>query len=350
MCQGLVFAIGLQRKQVYVTPMTDAAFKTALTTRIWPIKGEFRLSRGSRTAVEALQLTLTCDGFTGRSEAIPYARYNESVASVVQQLEPIISRLERDLTPETLIHLLPAGAARNLCDLALWDWRAKATGRHVWEMTSLPEPKPVSTAYTLSLDEPNIMAEAAHQAARYPLLKLKLGTPEDELRLRAIHAARPDAHLIVDANEGWTLNQLKTLSHVMAECGVVLCEQPLPVGQDAALHGLTFPFRLCADESIHTAADIPALARHYQAVNIKLDKTGGLTGAIQAIRVARAHKLDIMIGCMLASSLALAPAVLLASGAEWVDLDGPLLLAEDTKPGLDYDGPRLSPPRPELWG
>ena len=330
--------------------MLGPMFALTLNPVIWPIKGEFRLSRGARTEVQTLQLRLSRDGVTGQSEAVPYARYNESLDSVRQQVDFIRPALEQGLTPDALTEHLPPGAARNLCDLALWDWRAKASGRPVWALTGLPEPQPIMTAYTLSLAEPEVMAKAARQAKNYPLLKLKLGTPDDAARLRAIKAARPDADLIVDANEGWSIDQLVALAPIMAACGVVLCEQPLPAGHDAALGQHAFPFLLCADESCHTAEDIPDLAERYQAVNIKLDKTGGLTEAIRAVRAAEAHGLQIMVGCMLASSLALAPAVLLASMAQWVDLDGPLLLADDHRPGLDYRGAQLMPPVPALWG
>ena len=318
--------------------------------KIWPIRGEFRLSRGARTAVETLQMIVS-DGVTvGRAEAVPYARYNENLDNVTAQIAAVLAELRHNPDPIELINLLPAGAARNLCDLALWDYRAKAVHQSVWTMAGIPEPAAVMTAYTLSLDTPDAMAEKAAAAAAYPLLKLKLGTPDDAARLRAIKAARPDARLIVDANEGWTIDQLHALSPIMAECGVVLCEQPLPAAADAALEGTNWPFILCADESIHTATDIPRLAGRYGAVNIKLDKTGGLTAALEAIRAARQYRMEVMVGCMLASSLAMAPAVLLAQLADWVDLDGPLLLAEDYVPRLNYDAAQLYPPQPALWG
>ena len=325
-------------------------FQFTLTQTAWPIRGEFRLSRGSRRETKTVQMHLTRDGFTGHAEAVPYARYGESMESVTAQIEDVRHVIESGITAEELATLLPAGAARNLCDLALWDWRAKSSGQPVWKLAGLAEPRPTLTAYTLSLAEPDVMAEAARGAAQYPLLKLKLGTPDDAARLRAIKAARPDARLIVDANEGWSIEDLLALAPVMAACDVVLCEQPLPASADTALADHRFPFLICADESIHTATDIPALADRYQAVNIKLDKAGGLSEALNAIKVAKAHNLQIMVGCMLASSLALAPAVLLAGMADWVDLDGPLLLATDTKPGLEYAGAMLLPPPRDLWG
>ena len=321
-----------------------------ISRKIWPIRGEFRLSRGARTEVETLQMIVSDGLNAGHAEAVPYARYGESLDSVTAQIAAVLTELRGNRDPIDLIKLLPAGAARNLCDLALWDYHAKAVHKPVWTMAGIPEPATVMTAYTLSLDTPDAMAEKAAGAAAYPLLKLKLGTPDDAARLRAIKAARPDARLIVDANEGWTIEQLRALAPLMAECGVVLCEQPLPAAADDALKGTNWPFILCADESIHTATDIPRLAGRYGAVNIKLDKTGGLTAALEAVRAARQYRLKVMVGCMLASSLAMAPAVLLAQLADWVDLDGPLLLAEDYTPRLNYNGALVYPPSQELWG
>ena len=317
---------------------------------IWPIRGEFRLSRGSRTEVHTLQMEIS-DGISyGIAEAVPYAHYNETIISVMEQVRSIQPALETHVTHRELTKLLPAGAARNLCDLALWDYEAKSSGNRVWQLAGMLPPANLLTAYTLSLDTPEVMAAAALKATAYPLLKLKLGTPDDIQRLEAIKIARPDARLIVDANEGWSISQLRDIAPVMHNCGVVLCEQPLPVADDDELAGTEWPFLVCADESIHTASDISALVNRYQAVNIKLDKTGGLTEALETMQMARQHNLQIMIGCMLASSLAMAPAVLLANEADWVDLDGPLLLAADHVPALEYDGAMLTPPKPALWG
>lgn len=325
-------------------------FKIKLSPQIWPIRGEFRLARGARTEVTTLQMEISDGVHIGKSEAVPYARYGESPSKVLEQVVGIKAALERGVSREELLTLLPAGAARNLCDLALWDFEAKSKAQNVWQLAHLPKPQPVLTAYTLSLAAPESMALAARNASAYPLLKIKCGSPDDKARLFAIKAARPDAQLIVDANEGWSIKELIDLAPTLHECGVVLCEQPLAVDKDHELQGIDLPFPLCADESIHTASDIPALTNRYQAVNIKLDKTGGLTEAIKAIECARHHNLKIMVGCMLASSLALAPAALLASMADWVDLDGPLLLAADYEPRLDYDGPKLLPPSQQLWG
>ena len=324
--------------------------KIKLLPQVWPIRGIFRLSRGARTEVHTLQMQISDGTYTGYSEAVPYSRYHESLESVSEQILAIQSDLESGVTRQALLKLLPAGAARNLCDLCLWDYEAKSSGQPVWRLANLSEPVNVLTAYTLSLADPEIMAEAARKSAEYPILKLKLGTSDDISRLRAIRAARPDAKLIVDANEGWSIKELLELAPIMHECGVVLCEQPLSASEDSKLADYKLPFLVCADESVHTASDIPALANRYQAVNIKLDKTGGLTEALEAIKVARRHNLQVMIGCMLASSLALAPAVLLAGQADWVDLDGPLLLAADHSPRLEYAGAELLPPSRQLWG
>jgi len=324
--------------------------KIKLSSHVWPTRGEFCLSRGGRTEVTTLQMEISDGTHTGKSEAVPYARYGENITSVMEQITPLIAALESGLTRNELLTCLPAGAARNLCDLALWDLEAKTKGQPVWQLADLPKPQPHITAYTLSLASPEKMAIAARQASAYPLLKLKLGTNDDKDRLKAIKQARPDAHLIVDANEGWSIKALHDLAPFMHEYGVVLCEQPLPVTEDSELKGLRFPFRLCADESIHTSSDIPGLCDRYQVINIKLDKTGGLTEALETIKIARHHNLEIMVGCMLASSLALAPAALIASLADWIDLDGPLLLAQDYEPRLDYEGAQLLPPSPQLWG
>ena len=324
--------------------------RLTLIETAWPMKGEFRLARGGRTETRVLQGVLDGAGGRGIAEATPYPRYGETVASVRAQIETVRIALETDATRDDLLHLLPAGAARNLCDLLLWDWAAKKTGMPVWRLAGLPEPTAAPTAFTLSLAAPETMAKAAAEAKAYPILKIKMGAEDDAARLRAIRAARPDATLLVDANEGWDRSTLLALARTLAETRVALCEQPLPAGEDAVLSELAISCTLCADESVHTAQDLPALRGRYGAINVKLDKAGGLTAALQLLRTAKTAGFKIFLGCMASSSLALAPATLLMTLADWIDLDGPLLLAKDHEPALHYEGARLSPASPFLWG
>jgi L-alanine-DL-glutamate epimerase-like enolase superfamily enzyme len=282
----------------------------------------------------------------GRGEAVPYARYGESVAGALEALRAIEGPIDRRQLPE----LLPAGAARNALDCALWDLEAKQAHKRAWTLAGLPEPVPVRTAYTLSLDEPSAMAVAAKAVPHLTLLKLKLGGAGDPERLAAVRSARPDARLIADANEAWTLDMLAPFLAAAAAAGVELIEQPLPAGADEALAHVARAVPVCADESAHTGRDLDGLVAKYDAVNIKLDKTGGLTEAIALARAARGFGLSIMIGCMVGTSLAMAPALLLANDAAFVDLDGPLLLARDRAPGLTYEGSLVMPPPAALWG
>lgn len=316
----------------------------------FPIRGAFTISRGSKTEAEVVSVLLTEDGHTGWAESVPYRRYGETPESVTAQIEGVRAALEAGCSRADIGRLLPPGAARNAVDCALWDLEARGKGVPVWQLAGLPEPKPVTTAYTLSLDTPEVMAEAARNAPGTDLLKLKLGGENDLDRLRAVRAAAPAARLIIDANEGWDLATLERLAPVCADLGVVLIEQPLPAADDHLLTRGRYPVRICADESCHTADDIDRLADRYDAVNIKLDKTGGLTEAIRTLERARAHDLDIMIGCMVGTSLAMAPAVLLTSHATFVDLDGPLLLDADRSPSLCYQHGQIVPARPGLWG
>ncbi|WP_112320412.1 N-acetyl-D-Glu racemase DgcA [Oceanibium sediminis] len=311
------------------------------------LREAFTISRGSRTAAEVLRVTITRDGVTGQGECVPYKRYGESMDSV----EQAIRALPQDITREELQDALPAGAARNAVDCALWDLEAKAAGKPVWALAGQPEPGPVQTAFTLSLGSPVAMrAQASRHAAR-PLLKVKLGAgAEDAERIRAVRAGAPDARIIVDANEGWSLEEYKALAPEFVALGVELVEQPLPAGQDEALRGIARPLPVCADESCHDRASLPDLRGKYDMVNIKLDKTGGLTEALALRDAAVAEGYDIMIGCMVGSSLAMAPAVLLAQGATVTDLDGPLLLAEDRDPPLFYDDKGAHPADSRLWG
>ncbi len=309
----------------------------------WPIRGVFRLSRDERRHVETVQLSLHHDGITGQAEARPYARYDETVASVILAVESIQKHISADLKAATLQNLLPAGAARNLVDCALWDWRSRKTEKPLWQLLNLQAPRARLTAITISLDTPAAMAKAAKEAAAFPILKLKCGTPEDVERLSAVRQAREDATLILDANEGWRPEDFKNLLPKLIAMRIALIEQPLKTTEEEALRDLNSPIPLYADESAHTAKDLPRLRGLYQGINIKLDKAGGLTEACAMLQAAKASGFSIMLGCMLASSLALRPATQLMSSADWVDLDAPLLLTEDWQPALHYSNATLFP-------
>ena len=323
----------------------------AIHRESWPLAGVFRISRGARTAAHTVLVEIRDGVAAGRGECVPYARYGETVDSVVASIEGLRGELEAGLGREALAGAMAPGAARNAIDCALWDLEAKRTGRRAWESASEPSPGPVVTAYTLGLDEPDAMREAAARQADRPLLKVKLDGDRVTERVAAVRAGAPDARLIVDANEGWTVETLRRSLTALAGLGVELVEQPLPAGADAALADIERAVPVAADESCHTRADLPTLAGRYDVVNVKLDKTGGLTEALALRDAATAAGFGIMVGCMLATSLAMAPALLVAQGARFVDLDGPLLLARDREPGLDYrpDG-RVEPPSSGLWG
>ncbi len=306
----------------------------------------FTIARGSRSEAQVLTVTVTDGGFTGRGECVPYARYGESLDSVAAQIAGLPTPLDRT----ALQQALPAGAARNAVDCALWDLEAKTRDLRVWEVAGLPAPRPEITAYTLSLDTPENMRAAAAKNAHRPLLKIKLGTPDDMPRLEAVREGAPDARIIVDANEGWTAEVYADLAPHLLRLGVAMVEQPLPAGDDDMLGEIARPLPVCADESCHDRASLPALRGKYDMVNIKLDKTGGLTEALALRDAARAEGYGIMVGCMIGSSLAMAPAVLVAQGAAFTDLDGPLLLAEDRTPPLTFDTAGVHPPAPALWG
>ncbi|WPZ29292.1 N-acetyl-D-Glu racemase DgcA [Sulfitobacter sp. OXR-159] len=306
----------------------------------------FTISRGSRTEAKVLTVRVTDGGVTGWGECVPYARYDETLESVTAE----INGLPGDITRQALYDLLPAGAARNAVDCALWDLEAKRAGKRVWELAGLTAPGPEVTAYTLSLDEPEAMRAQAAKHSHRPLLKIKLGTPDDMPRLEAVRAGAPDATIIIDANEGWSAEVYADLAPHLVRLGVALVEQPLPAGDDDALLGMDRPVPVCADESCHDRASLPGLKGKYDVVNIKLDKTGGLTEALALRDAARAEGFDVMVGCMVGSSLAMAPATLVAQGAKVVDLDGPLLLAEDRDNALKFDGAGVHPPVAALWG
>ena len=306
----------------------------------------FTISRGSRTEAKVLTVRIQDSDVTGWGECVPYARYDETLESVMAEIESLPS----DLSRKKLQDLLPAGAARNAVDCALWDLEAKLAGKRVWELAGLPAPGPEITAYTLSLDTPDAMQAQAEQHAFRPLLKIKLGTPDDMPRLEAVRAGAPNSRIIIDANEGWSAEVYAALAPHLVRLGVSLVEQPLPAGQDEALIGIARPVPVCADESCHDRASLAALKGKYDVVNIKLDKTGGLTEALALRDAARAEGYDVMVGCMVGSSLAMAPATLVAQGASFTDLDGPLLLAEDRQNALEFDAMGVHPPVAELWG
>jgi len=306
----------------------------------------FTISRGSRTEAEVLTVELADGRARGRGECVPYARYGETPDSVAAQIEGLPERFDRAALQE----LLPPGAARNAVDCALWDLAAKRAGRRVWDLAGLSAPGPEITAYTLSLDSAEAMQAQAARHAHRPLLKIKLGTPDDMPRLEAVRRGAPEARIIVDANEGWSAAVYADLAPHLVRLGVALVEQPLPAGADEALLGLARPVPLCADESCHDRASLPGLRGKYDVVNIKLDKTGGLTEALALREAARAQGFGVMVGCMVGSSLAMAPATLVAQGAMMTDLDGPLLLAEDREHALRYDAAGVHPPEAALWG
>jgi L-alanine-DL-glutamate epimerase-like enolase superfamily enzyme len=318
----------------------------------WPIAGAFAIARGSKTEAVVIVAALTHGDVRGRGECVPYARYGESPESVAAQIGSVRAAMEAGADRAALQTLLPAGAARNALDCALWDLDAKRLGVRAAGLAGVGRLRPVTTAYTLSLGAPDAMAAAARAAEGRPILKIKLGGGDgaDPARLAAVRAAAPDATLIVDANEGWTPADLAGNFAACATAGVALVEQPLPAASDEALRGVARTVPLCADESVHGRNTLDRLVGLYDAVNVKLDKTGGLTEALALCAAAQARGLGIMVGCMVGTSLGMAPALLLAAQARFVDLDGPLLLARDRSPGLRYDGALVHPPEPALWG
>lgn len=324
-----------------------------VSSESWPIRGTFTISRGSKTSADVVVVELSdgvSGGWVGRGEAVPYARYGESMLSVIAQIESLRGPLAEGLDRQGLQERLPAGAARNALDLAFWDLECKRSGKRHWELAGLPTPQPVTTAYTLSLDSVENMGRKATENAGRPLLKLKLAGPEDLDRVVAVRAAAPDPRIIVDANEGWSAAQYSELAPRLAALGVEMIEQPLPAGKDGALADIERPVPVCADESCHDLATLAGLEGRYDMINIKLDKTGGLTEALKLKAAAEAAGFGVMVGCMLATSLAMAPGVLLAQAVPVVDLDGPLLLAEDRDPALKIEDSLVYPPEAALWG
>jgi L-alanine-DL-glutamate epimerase-like enolase superfamily enzyme len=324
--------------------------KLTSTDERWPIAGSFTISRGSKTEAHVVKVTLRDGAHEGHGECVPYPRYEETVAQVLEALETARPSIEAGFTHADVASLLAPHAARNALDCALWDLEAKQAGQPAWKLAGLPEPRPAVTAYTLSLDTPEAMGEAAAKAASRPLLKLKLGREGDAERLKHIRRNAPNSRLIIDANEGWTPDNLAQMLAACADVGVELVEQPLPAGNDEALRHIRRPIAVCADESAHDRDGLDQLVGKYDAINIKLDKTGGLTEAIALARASEARGLKIMVGCMLATSLGMAPAFLLSPLADFIDLDGPLLLKKDRDPGIRFEGSLMYPPPRELWG
>ncbi len=324
--------------------------KISVTAESWPIAGNFTIARGAKAEAHIVIVKIAEDGKTGRGECVPYARYGETVEGVMAAIGDLTPSIETGFDRHTLMNAMPAGAARNAIDCALIDLEAKTTGQSASDILDLPAPGPVLTAYTISLGSPDRMAAATARAADRPLLKIKLGGDGDVQRIAAVRAAAPKSRLIVDANESWSVENFIPLIEACANAGVELIEQPLPADQDDALRALPRPVPICADESVHGLASLDAVAGKYGAVNIKLDKTGGLTEAILMVHEAQQRGLAIMAGCMVATSLSMAPAMYIAGMAEYVDLDGPLLLARDRVPGLVFDGSMIQPPGPDLWG
>lgn len=323
----------------------------SLSVRIerWPISGSFVISRGAKTEATVVVAEVSDGDAAGRGECVPYTRYGETPESALAALEGVSKAIEEGLDRSGLQRHLPPGAARNALDCALWDLAAKRAGKRAWELTGVPAPQPVTTAYTLSLDTPEAMAAAA-RAVKYPLLKLKLGARGDIDRVLSVRSARLDARLIVDANEGWRPENLEENMEACAAARVELIEQPLPAAEDGVLATVKRIVPVCADESLHDRASLASIRGKYDAVNIKLDKTGGLTEALALANEAEHAGFTIMLGSMVSTSLGVAPAMLLAVRARFVDLDGPLLLAKDRSPGLVYEGATVFPPEPALWG
>jgi L-Ala-D/L-Glu epimerase len=315
---------------------------------IWPLNHPFRISRGTRTEACVVTVSMSDGQYIGRGEGVPIARYNQSAASVLAEIESIHG--VGDLDRAKLQQLLAAGAARNALDCGLWDLEAKRSGKRVWELANIPIADQVETSFTISLDTPARMGAAA-AAIDLPILKLKLcGDDRDVARVEAVRAAAPRARLLIDANESWSPRHYRNTVSVLKELGVEMIEQPFPADVDDVLETLDHSIPICADESCHTTADLPHLKDRYEAINIKLDKTGGLTKALELYQRARETDFKILIGCMVCTSLSIAPARLLASNANWVDLDGPLLLAHDRDDGLRYEHGKIGVPQRELWG
>ena len=316
----------------------------------FPLNAPFRIARGVKTAADVVTVTLSEGGSVGRGEAVPYPRYGESVESALAAIESARSLIEEGGDRQALLQALPAGAARNALDCALWDLEARLAGRDVAEMIGGQPLAPIVTALTIGIDTPAAMAAAARAAGDVPLLKVKVDAEDPEARIRAVRAAAPGAALIVDPNESWDRALVEAIQDVLVATNVALLEQPVPAGDDEWLDGYSPAVPICADEAVHVAADLDVVARRYQAVNVKLDKSGGLTAALDVAREARAMGLGLMTGCMICSSLSIAPALHLAAMSDFADLDGPLWLQEDRPGGIRQEGGLIHPPAKGFWG
>jgi L-alanine-DL-glutamate epimerase-like enolase superfamily enzyme len=338
--------------------MPPAALTIEAKEEVWPLKEVFRISRGSRTETRVIVVTVKDGEHIGRGECVPIARYNQSCASVIEQIEPI--KRQKNLNRQSLQKILPAGAARNAVDCALWDLEAKRSGKRVWELANIPIVDQVETSFTISLDTPDKMAAAAkghlksvreHDGTPGPLkLKLYGGDDADLARVKAVHAVAPNGGLIIDANESWSIDHYRNVVPALKDFGVELIEQPFPADRDEVLEALDHPVPVCADESCHTSADVSRLKNRYDILNVKLDKTGGLSEALRLVEAARANEFKLLIGCMVGTSLGMAPARIFATADDYVDLDGPLLLARDRESGLNYRNGKIGMPNRELWG
>lgn len=316
----------------------------------FPLTRAFNISRGAKTAADVVTCTIRENGVAGRGECVPYKRYGETVEGVLAAVEAYAGAVADGATREDLQAAMSPGAARNAIDCALWDLEAKLSGRRAAMAACRTLPRPVPTAVTVSLGEPGDMADEARAHSAQKLLKVKVGTSDDRARMHAVASAARGAEIILDANEGWDESNIREHLLLAAELHISLIEQPLPAGKDELLAHIPHPVPICADESVHTLEDLDTLSDRYDAINIKLDKTGGLTEALRMRDRARELGFGVMVGCMVGSSLAMAPAVLLAQDADWVDLDGPLLLVRDRSPALSYSGSLVSPPSSALWG
>jgi len=329
--------------------MLNTAMRIDAHEQSWPLDKPFRIARGSRTEARVVVVTVSSGEYTGRGEAVPISRYGQTVESVLAQIESM--KREKSLDRQQLQRLLPAGAARNALDCALWDLEAKVSGKRAWELANIPIVPEVETSFTISLDTPAAMVAAARANAAAPILKLKLGGDDVDLaRVEAVREAAPAARLLIDANESWSPEHFREVAPLLDQFGVELIEQPFPADADEVLGTLDHPIPVCADESCQTTADLPRLKNRYEVINAKLDKTGGLTEALRLTNRARVSGFKLLIGCMVGTSLSMAPARLLASTADYVDLDGPLLLAGDRHHGLSYQGGKIGIPPRELWG
>jgi L-alanine-DL-glutamate epimerase-like enolase superfamily enzyme len=330
--------------------MTSSSLMLYAKIERWPIAGSFTISRGAKTEAVTIVAEVSRNGHIGRGECVPYSRYGETPETTLAAIQAMQELLSRGLDRQGLQAAMPPGAARNALDCALLDLEAKTSSQRVWNLLGCPAATACITAYTISLGSPDAMAAASAKAAHRPLLKIKLGGEGDGERIAAVRNAAPQSELIVDANEAWTSANLEQNLRECARAGVSLVEQPLPAGEDRALANIRRPIAICADESVHDRTSLEGLRERYDAINIKLDKTGGLTEALAMADAARALGFEIMVGCMVATSLAMAPAMLLTPWARFVDLDGPLLLARDRGDGLHYEGSTVYPPEAALWG